>query len=156
MCRRARSPLCMSRLRRLSDLPGDPKGNCLRWKGKRWRSSTGAAPRPTSRGREKGSKKDGCPSPLRGPTRCHFSAVTQAARQGLRRNEIKRVFYIGGTNIDPFVRLRFGRAFPYAGQSADADLAISERLNAVVEGAVWLDEALYIPSPLTLALRLGI
>jgi hypothetical protein len=77
----------------------------------------------------------------------------------VRPGEVRRVFYVGGTNIDPFVRQHFGRAFPLAPPENDAasqsDERISERLNAVVEGAVWFDEQLFEPSPLALTLRMG-
>ncbi|MDW8206814.1 MAG: hypothetical protein RMJ43_03185, partial [Chloroherpetonaceae bacterium] len=74
-----------------------------------------------------------------------------------RPEEVKRVFYVGGTCIDAFVRERFGQAFPNARGDTDAEAQsperIAERLNAVVEGAVWYDEQLFTPSPLTLTFR---
>jgi hypothetical protein len=83
--------------------------------------------------------------------------AAQSDPEGVRPSEVQRVFYVGGTNVDPFVRLHFSRAFPLARGDDDAeaqsDARISERLNAVVEGAVWFDEQLYAPSPLSLAVR---
>jgi hypothetical protein len=83
----------------------------------------------------------------------------QSATEGVRPSQVRRVFYVGGTNIDGFVRQRFGRAFPGAVAETDADAQsderIAERLHAVVEGAIWFDEQLYAPSPLTLTVRLG-
>lgn len=73
--------------------------------------------------------------------------------------QVKRLFYVGGTNIDPFVRDRFARAFPAAPPERDPDAQsparIAERLHAVVEGAVWVDERLYAPSPLELVVAMG-
>lgn len=78
---------------------------------------------------------------------------------GIRPGDVRRVFYVGGTNVDPFVRLRFGRAFPLAPPDSEAssqsDERIAERLHAVVDGAVWFGEQLYAPAPLRLTLRLG-
>lgn len=78
---------------------------------------------------------------------------------GIRPRDVQRVFYVGGTNVDPFVRLRFGRAFPLAPAESDAasqsEDRIAERLHAVVEGAVWFGEQLYAPAPLRLTLCLG-
>ncbi len=85
----------------------------------------------------------------------HLSSFTTRPRS----TEVRRVFYVGGTNIDPFVRQHFSRSFPLAPQENDpnsqSDARIAERLNAVVEGAVWYDEQLYAPSPVTLLLRIG-
>jgi molecular chaperone DnaK (HSP70) len=83
--------------------------------------------------------------------------ATQGA-EGIRPGDVRRVFYVGGTNVDPFVRLRFGRAFPLAPSEIEAasqsDERIAERLHAVVDGAVWFGEQLYAPAPLRLTLRL--
>jgi hypothetical protein len=74
-------------------------------------------------------------------------------------SDVRRVFYVGGTNVDPFVRQHFGRLFPFAAADEDpesqSDARIAERLNAVVDGAVWYGERLYAPSPLTLVLHTG-
>ncbi len=81
----------------------------------------------------------------------------QGRQQGIRLSEIRSVFYVGGTCIDPFARRHFGRAFP--GAAKDLDRAsqsperIDERLNCVVEGAVWHDERLYPQSSFGLELR---
>jgi hypothetical protein len=83
----------------------------------------------------------------------------QTDTEGVRPSQVRRVFYVGGTNIDGFVRQRFGRAFPAAAPENDPEAQtpprIAERLHAVVEGAVWFDEQLYAPSPLTLTVRVG-
>lgn len=83
----------------------------------------------------------------------------QAETDGVSPNEIAKVFYVGGTNCDGFVRLHFGRLFPNAPAETDADAQsperIAERLNAVVEGAIWFDEQVYTPAPLTLTVHLG-
>jgi hypothetical protein len=84
-----------------------------------------------------------------------------AARTGgaLIPSDVRRVFFVGGTNVDPFVRKHFGRLFPFAHADDDpdsqSDARIAERLNAVVDGAVWFGERLYAPSPLTLTLHAG-
>jgi hypothetical protein len=87
-----------------------------------------------------------------------FAAVPEASEGNVRPTEVRRVFYVGGTNIDPFVRMNFSRAFPLAppdlGGDTQSDERIEERLHAVVEGAVWLDEQLFPSSPLSLALML--
>lgn len=81
-----------------------------------------------------------------------------AAAGGLRSGQVRRIFCVGGTNTDPLVRRRFGRAFPDAKQDGDGGAQdadrIAERLNAVVEGAVWCDEHVFTPSPLSLELRI--
>jgi len=87
------------------------------------------------------------------------SRITHHASPGIvRPAQVERVFHVGGTNIEPFARMHFSRAFPYArseqDEGAQSAERIAERLNAVVEGAVWLDERLFPPSPLTLILRL--
>ena len=83
----------------------------------------------------------------------------QFDNDGISPNEIAKVFYVGGTNCDGFVRLHFGRLFPNAPAETDADAQsperIAERLNAVVEGAIWFDEQVYTPAPLTLAVQMG-
>jgi hypothetical protein len=77
----------------------------------------------------------------------------------VRPSEVKRVFYVGGTNIDPFVREHFARAFPLAAREsytdAQSDERIAERLHAVVDGALWSDERLFPPAPVALTLRLA-
>lgn len=82
----------------------------------------------------------------------------QAEHAGVRPAQVERVFYVGGTNIEPFARMHFGRAFPFARPEADPDAQsaerIAERLSAVVEGAVWIDERMFPPAPLALCLRL--
>ncbi|MCC6730226.1 MAG: hypothetical protein IT208_12890 [Chthonomonadales bacterium] len=74
-------------------------------------------------------------------------------------SQVKRAFYVGGTNVDPFVRRHFGRAFALAQPESDADPQsderIAERLEAVVEGAVWFDERIFASSPLALSLVTG-
>lgn len=79
--------------------------------------------------------------------------------EGVQPGDVRRVFYVGGTNVDPFVRLRFGRAFHLAPAENDAasqsDERIAERLHAVVDGAVWFGERFYSPAPLRLSLCLG-
>lgn len=93
---------------------------------------------------------------LAGTIHSHLSA-----REGetLRVSDVCRVFYVGGTNIDPFVRLHFGRAFPLAPAESDPDAQsarrMDERLHAVVDGAVWSDERLFALAPVTLTLRLA-
>jgi hypothetical protein len=86
-------------------------------------------------------------------------AEARKEQEVVRPAEVKRAFYVGGTNIDAFVRQRFGRAFPNAQGDSDADAQsmerIAERLNAVVEGAVWYDEQLFAPAPLTLTVQTG-
>lgn len=80
------------------------------------------------------------------------------AEEGVRPSEVRRVFFVGGTNVDPFVRRHFGRAFPLAAgendPEAQSERRIAERLNAVVEGAAWFGEQLFALSPLTLSVRL--
>ena len=76
------------------------------------------------------------------------------AAQGIRPSRVKHVFYVGGTNIEFYLRQQFQEAFPNSprlqaeGQEG-VEARIAERLNAVVEGAVWCDEALFASSPLT-------
>ena len=70
------------------------------------------------------------------------------AEQGIRPSRVKHVFYVGGTNIEPYVRQEFQQAFPnsprqQAEEQEGAEERIAQRLNAVVEGAVWCDEALF-------------
>jgi len=76
---------------------------------------------------------------------------------GVRSTEVRYVFYVGGTCVDPFVRRRYGKAFPLARAESDddaqSDARIRERLEAVVEGAVWYGERVFAPSPLTLTVR---
>jgi hypothetical protein len=86
--------------------------------------------------------------------------ITEARAPGtLVPPDVRRVFYVGGTNVDPFVRQHFARAFPFAAPDEDpqsqSDARIAERMNAVVDGAVWLGEQLYAPSPLRLVLQVG-
>ena len=82
----------------------------------------------------------------------------QAGTDGVSPAEIARVFYVGGTNCDGFIRLHFGALFPNAPAETDADAQsqerIAERLNAVVEGAIWFDEQVYTPAPLTLTVQM--
>lgn len=104
---------------------------------------------------EFGSMEDSEPEGPHTSTLPHLHTPTPS----LRSTDVRRVFYVGGTNIDPFVRQHFARTFPLAPLENDAasqsEGRIAERLNAVVEGAVWLDEQLFAPSPLTLLLRVG-
>jgi Fe-S-cluster formation regulator IscX/YfhJ len=83
--------------------------------------------------------------------------ISRGAATNVRPSEVRRVFYVGGTNVDPFVRQHFGRMFPLAPGDDDAgsqsDARIQERMEAVVDGAVWFDEQLYAPSPLSLSIR---
>ena len=80
--------------------------------------------------------------------------------QGIRPSKVKHIFYVGGTNIEFYLRQQFQEAFPNSprlqaeGQEG-VEERIAERLNAVVEGAVWCDEALFAASPLTLTLTLN-
>ena len=74
--------------------------------------------------------------------------------QGIRPSKIKHIFYVGGTNIEFYLRQQFQEAFPEllaaagGGRSGRGGRgALQERLNAVVEGAVWWDEALFAASP---------
>jgi hypothetical protein len=96
--------------------------------------------------------------PIIGTLNERCAAITEPAEGHVRPTEVRRVFYVGGTNIDPFVRMNFSRAFPLAkpevGGDSQSDERIEERLHAVVEGAVWLDEQLFPSSPLSLALML--
>jgi molecular chaperone DnaK (HSP70) len=79
--------------------------------------------------------------------------------QGIRPSKVKHVFYVGGTNIEFYLRQQFQEAFPNSprlqaeGQEG-VEERIAERLNAVVEGAVWCEEALFAASPLTFTLTL--
>jgi molecular chaperone DnaK (HSP70) len=79
---------------------------------------------------------------------------------GIRASKVKHIFYVGGTNIEFYLRQQFQEAFPNSprlqaeGQEG-VEERIAERLNAVVEGAVWCDEALFAASPLTLTLTLN-
>lgn len=79
--------------------------------------------------------------------------------RGIRPSKVKHIFYVGGTNIEFYLRQQFQEAFPNSprlqaeGQEG-VEERIAERLNAVVEGAVWCDEALFSSSPLTLTLTL--
>ncbi len=80
--------------------------------------------------------------------------------QGIRPSKIKHIFYVGGTNIEFYLRQQFQEAFPnsprlQAEGPEGVEERIAERLNAVVEGAVWCDEALFAASPLTLTLTLN-
>ena len=73
---------------------------------------------------------------------------------GIRPSRVKHVFYVGGTNIEFYLRQQFQEAFPnsprlQAEGHEGVEERIAERLNAVVEGAVWCDEALFAASPLT-------
>ena len=76
---------------------------------------------------------------------------------GIRPSQVRQVFYVGGTNIEFYFRQQLHNAFPNSpslqaeGQEG-VDERISERLNAVVEGAVWCDELLFTASPLDLKL----
>jgi hypothetical protein len=82
--------------------------------------------------------------------------ISTLLNSGPAIRRIRRVFYVGGTNIDGFVRRRFRGIFPGAPaeQESSAPLAdqIQERLSAVVDGAIWRDEGLYAASPVTLTL----
>ena len=80
--------------------------------------------------------------------------------KGIRPSKVKHIFYVGGTNIEFYLRQQFQEAFPNSprlqaeGQEG-VEERIAERLNAVVEGAVWCDEALFAASPLVLTLTLN-
>jgi hypothetical protein len=78
--------------------------------------------------------------------------------EGIRPTQVKHVFYVGGTNIEFYVRQQLREVFPnsprlHAEESSGIEERIAERLNAVVEGAVWCDEALFASSPLDLTLN---
>lgn len=78
--------------------------------------------------------------------------------EGIRPSQIKHVFYVGGTNIEFYLRQQFQELFPnsprlQAETREGIEDRIAERLNAVVEGAVWCDEALFASSALDLAVR---
>ncbi|HSV74698.1 MAG TPA: hypothetical protein VLH79_13140, partial [Chthonomonadales bacterium] len=77
--------------------------------------------------------------------------------RGARATDVRHVFYVGGTCVDPFVRQHYGRAFPLAPADADADAQgdqrIAERLQAVVDGAVWYGDQVFDPSPLALTVK---
>jgi hypothetical protein len=98
-------------------------------------------------------------APILRPAVHALASRMAAAAHGVRPEEVRRVFYVGGTNVDPFVRQHFGRLFPLSPDENDAqsqsDERISERLCAVVDGAVWLDERLFPPSPLTIVARIA-
>ena len=85
---------------------------------------------------------------------------TEAGASGLL--PVKTVFYVGGTNINGWVRRRFKQAFPLVSNEKETDKDAQsperhqERLYAVVEGALWYDERLFPPSPLTLTLQMGV
>lgn len=76
---------------------------------------------------------------------------------GVRPSQVRQVFYVGGTNIEFYFRQQLHNAFPNSpslraeGPEGVAE-RIAERLNAVVEGAVWCDELLFAASPLELNL----
>ena len=72
--------------------------------------------------------------------------------KGILPAQVRKVFYVGGTNIDYYVRSHFASAFLGAGREADREPQIQERLNMVVEGAVWSDEKMFVTCPLTLRL----
>lgn len=72
----------------------------------------------------------------------------------VRAARVKRVYCVGGTNVDKEVVREFGRAFPGAKPDL-APMTPEERMTAVVMGAVWSGEAVYIPSPLTLTLEMA-
>ncbi len=84
--------------------------------------------------------------------------VRERPAGGLGLEEIRHVFFVGGTAIDPFVRRHFLRAFPSTGPEKDPEAQTAarfdERLNAVVEGAVWCDERLFPSAPFDLELRI--
>lgn len=71
-----------------------------------------------------------------------------------RAARVKRVYCVGGTNVDKEVVREFDRAFPGA-KPDTAPMTPEERMTAVVMGAVWSGEAVYVPSPLTLTLELA-
>ena len=78
--------------------------------------------------------------------------------QAIRPTRVKHVFYVGGTNIEFYLRQQFQEVFPnsprlHAEESTGIEDRIAERLNAVVEGAVWCDEALFASSPYDLLLN---
>jgi molecular chaperone DnaK (HSP70) len=78
---------------------------------------------------------------------------------GIRPSQVRQVFYVGGTNIEFYFRQQLHNAFPNTpslqaeGQEGVQE-RIAERLNAVVEGAVWCDELMFAASPLDLKLTL--
>ncbi len=79
---------------------------------------------------------------------------------GVRPSQVRQVFYVGGTNIEFYFRQQLHNAFPNSpsllaeGQEG-VEERISERLNAVVEGAVWCDELMFAASPLDLKLTVA-
>jgi len=85
-------------------------------------------------------------SPLTAETRKQLSTGNGHIQPG----QIRRVFYVGGTNIDSAVRRRFSTIFGKGIASdndpnAQSDPRIEERLNAVVDGAVWFGEQIFHP-----------
>ena len=99
---------------------------------------------------------------LRAPLQALRESMEQDSfrQQGIRPSQVKHVFYVGGTNIEFYLRQQIQEAFPnsprlQAEGREGVEERIAERLNAVVEGAVWCDEVLFASSPLTLALNLG-
>jgi molecular chaperone DnaK (HSP70) len=79
---------------------------------------------------------------------------------GVRPSQVRQVFYVGGTNIEFYFRQQLHNAFPNSpslqaeGQEGVQD-RIAERLNAVVEGAVWCDELLFAASPMDVKLMVA-
>lgn len=78
---------------------------------------------------------------------------------GVDPNLVRAVYYVGGTNADPFVRLHFSQLFPATRFVSDPDDQIRERLEerlyAVSEGASWYGESVFVASPVTAAVRLA-
>lgn len=81
------------------------------------------------------------------------------AGSGVRPSQVREVFYVGGTDIEFYFRQQLHVAFPNTPRLTMEDPEgvaerIAERLNAVVEGAVWCDEALFAASPIDITLQL--
>ncbi len=79
---------------------------------------------------------------------------------GIDPSRVKQVFYVGGTCIEYFVRQQIHLAFPNAARlraeaPEEARAAVLERLNAVPEGAVWCDDALFAAAPVDLELEIA-
>ncbi|HLJ56392.1 MAG TPA: hypothetical protein VKT77_15240, partial [Chthonomonadaceae bacterium] len=82
------------------------------------------------------------------------------ADRGIRPSQVRHVFYVGGTNIEYYLRKQFQELFPNsprleAESQEGIEQRIAERLNAVVEGAVWYDEAMFAASALALDVTVG-
>ncbi len=78
---------------------------------------------------------------------------------GVRASQVRQVFYVGGTNIEFYFRQLLHSAFPNSPSlqpesSEGVEERIAERLNAVVEGAVWCDDAMFASCPMDLYIEL--